>query len=71
MYSTFFGECGSLQKRLYLSQWGFKVGITKNKVGITNIKVGITKNKVGNTNIIVYILKPNNRGEMASKPFRT
>jgi hypothetical protein len=48
-----------------------KAGITKNKVGNTNIKVGFTRNKVGNTNIIVYILKPNNRGKMASKPFRT
>ena len=24
MYSTFFGECSSLKKRSYLSQWGFK-----------------------------------------------
>jgi hypothetical protein len=25
MYSTFFGECSSLKKRSYLSQWGFKL----------------------------------------------
>ena len=25
MYSTFFGECSSLKKRLYLRQWGFKL----------------------------------------------
>ena len=24
MYSTFFGECSSLKKRSYLSQWGIK-----------------------------------------------
>ena len=24
MYSTFFGECSSLKKRSYLSQWDFK-----------------------------------------------
>jgi hypothetical protein len=35
-----------------------KVGISKNKVGITNIKVGFTRNKVGIIIIIDYILKP-------------
>jgi hypothetical protein len=34
MYSTFFGECSSLKKRLYLRQWGFKVNTRKTKIVI-------------------------------------
>ena len=29
MFSTFFGECSSLKKRSYLSQWGFKFSFIK------------------------------------------
>jgi hypothetical protein len=48
-----------------------KVGISKNKVGITKIKVGFTKNKVAITNIKVCMLKHKKRKEMEPKPFST
>jgi hypothetical protein len=47
----------------------WKVGITKNKVGIRMIKVDITKNKVGITKIKVDILKNENKIDPNTLPY--
>ena len=55
MYSTFFGECSSLKKRLYLRQWGFNNN-NKNKIKIKlNQKIKRLKNKSKRTKNTVLV----------------
>ena len=50
MYSTFFGECSSLKKRSYLSQWGFNVSVKE----ISDIIQILHANKASEPDVICH-----------------